>query len=178
MKNLIVTTFFCLSVLAITGCSSTPKKEVETANVDYEKLALQEQKKLYLNIQTISYKALETQRIRQKVQNAASLRKMDADQIREANWQNNYIPIGMEREFSIDWKYDPEPLLKMLANYAKYTIAFKGKPYPIKKNIIIYPEKRNIKEIIDDVAYQTKGYISKIEILEDIKHINIIYTEH
>jgi hypothetical protein len=178
MKKPIFTTFLCLSLLGVTGCTSTPKKEVKSTSVDYEKLALQEQKKLYLNIQTISYKALETQRIRQKVQNAASLQKMDADQIREANWQNNYIPVGMDREFTIDWKYDPEPLLKMLANYAKYTISFKGKPYPIKKNIIIHPEKRNIKDIIDDVAYQTKGYIDKIEILEDIKHINIIYMEH
>lgn len=178
MKKLLITTLLCATTLGMGGCSTTQKKDIAPEEVNYERLALEEQKKLYLNIQQISYKALESQRIRHKVQNAASIKVMDADQIREANWQNNYIPVGMEREFSIDWKYDAEPLLKMLADYSDYTISFIGKPYPIKKNVVIYPERRNIKSIIDDVGIQTEGYIKKIEILEDTKHIKVTYMDH
>lgn len=178
MRKILLATLVFVTVFGTTGCATTKKNNVEVDKKDYELLALQEQKKLYLNLQEISYKALETQRVRQKVQNAASLKVMSADEIREANWQNSYIPVGMERTFTIDWKYAPEPLLRTLANYAKYTISFEGKAYPIEKNVVIYPERQNIKQIIDDVGRQTKDYIADIQILEDIKHIKVIYLGH
>lgn len=169
-----------VSSLLLSGCTTTKNnKEAEaTSNIDYEMLALEEQKKLYDNLEEIANKALEAQRIRQKVQNAASVQVMDADQVREALWQESYVPEGMDAEVPIDWKGAPEPLLKVLANYSHYEIYFENNPYPIARDIVIPSSRMNVKKLIDEVERQSQGYISDIKIYEKLKIIKVIYEQH
>lgn len=168
-----------VSSLMLNGCTTTNNnKEVENSNIDYEMLALEEQKKLYDNLEEIANKALEAQRIRQKVQNAASIQVMDADQVREALWQESYVPDGMEMVVPIDWKGSPEPLLKVLANYSHYEIYFENNPYPIARDIVIPASRMNVKKLIDEVERQAQGYISDIKIYEKLKIIKVIYEQH
>lgn len=173
-------TLMTLITSLITGCSSTEQLDLKNTNteINYNMIALEEQKKLYTNMQEIASKALKAQRVRQQVQNATSIQLMDADKVREANWQASYTPVGMERELTIDWSGAPEPLLRTLAQHSDYTIDFENKPYPIAKDIYIYPERQNIKQLLDEIDRQTKGYINRIEIYEDLKLIKAIYQEH
>jgi hypothetical protein len=174
-----ITATIALSIL-LTACSSTNNMEnvKEINGDDYEFLAQKEQLKLHENIKNIAEKALEAQLVRKQVTNALILPNLDSDQIREAEWQTTHIPSGMERELSIDWSGDPEPLLKTLASHVDYDIDFEGKPYPVSKNIVIYPNRQNVKKLIDEIDRQSSGYIKEINIYEDLKFIKVIYQEH
>jgi outer membrane murein-binding lipoprotein Lpp len=176
-KKLTATIVFSL---LLTACSSTSKIEdiSEVNRDDYDYLAQKEQLKLHENIKSIAEKALEAQLVRKQVTNALILPNLNSEQIREAEWQTTHIPSGMERELSIDWNGDPEPLLKTLASHVDYDIDFEGKPYPVSKNIVIYPSRQNVKRLIDEIDRQASGYIKEINIYEDLKFIKVIYQEH
>lgn len=182
MKLKYITMMFI--ALNLMGCSSTKnvEKTEDILNAEkYVKLAAEEEIRLSEFIKDVSIKALEIQKSRKDIQNAIYLPQLDADGVREANWQYSNIPEGMSRTVAIDWKGSPEPILKTLADLTDYEISFVGKKYPQEPTLVIQGDDRyNIKYYIDEVERQANndGYIKNIKILEDIKFIIVYYQEH
>ena len=159
------------------ACSSNPNKPTDGQLSNYEALAKKEEIKMHRYIQDIAAKALEVQRVRKNVENALALPKMDADHIRQAQWQIAHVPAGMERMLEIEWKGAPEPLMRALAENAHYTIDFDNKPKPLEPTIVVHSVSQNIKQLIDEIDRQSDGYIENIHIYEDLKFIKVVYQE-
>lgn len=175
-KYLIIT----LSIaLLLGGCASKPAKPVVVED-NYEKLIFEQREILKQNIMDVSRKAYNVQKTISEVQNAMALKSTDfsPEVMRYKEWQNTYIPVGMEREMTIDWKAYPEEMLKLLASASSYEIEFIGKAYPIARMINISPDPRPIKKLIDNVEMQSKGYIERVDIFEESKLIKVYYELH
>jgi hypothetical protein len=173
-------TILLFSILVL-GCKSTSNdSDRELESNKYEILAAKEKLKLNIYIKEVAEKALEIQQVRTQIENAANIEKLDADQVRESLWQNSYVPVGMERIITFKWEGPPENVLNALADTVDYDIEYYGKKYPVKPTIVIQPVEMNVKRIIDEVERQSfnRGYIKNIQILEDIKLINVHYQEH
>lgn len=187
-KNILKESILCVSLLLfLNGCMTNSGLEKEQKDKEesarllkYQELAKEERKKLYEYIKSVTDKALEIQKERKEVENALVLPKLDADAIREAQWQSSYIPIGMEKIIPVsNWKSPPEPLIKTFADYSHYELQFINKRPPIEKIVSIDNSgDKNIKNLIDDVERQSQGYIKTIKIMEDIKLIIVEYQEY
>lgn len=168
-------------IFSLSACSSKPKQVAVSSNDDeYQRLILEQRELLKNNIISVAQQAYEVQKTIMQVNNAMALKSTDfsPDVMRHKEWQNTYIPVGMERNISIDWKAYPEELLKLLASASSYDIEFLGKPYPAKRIVNLDPAPRPIKKLIDDVELQSTGYISHIDIFEDSKLIKVYYELH
>jgi hypothetical protein len=173
-KSLVLT---AMLTVFLGACSSNPKNPEDVRASNYEALAKKEEVKMHRYIQDVAAKALEVQRVRKNVENALALPKMDADHIRQAQWQIAHVPPGMERLMEIEWKGAPEPLLRALAENSHYTIDFDKKPKPIEPTVVVHSFSQNIKQLIDEIERQSDGYIEDIHIYEDLKFIKVVYQE-
>lgn len=167
------TIYLIMAFGLLSGCSSTGTQN----NDEYERIILEERQELKQNIKEVAEKAYDVQRIIKEVENARALKSEDLtpDVMRNAEYQASYIPVGMEREISIDWTAYPEELLELLANASGYQIDFIGNPYPIARVINVGPERRSIKRLIDDVEANAKNYIKNVDIYEGEKLIIVNY---
>ncbi len=178
-KNIIIP---IIGIGLLSGCSSFSEQEDTsklTNKKDYEQLIVENRKMTHENMLITAEKAYQTQQAIFEVMNAIALsdKNMSAEDIRQAEWQNTYIPEGMERDISVDWDAYPEEILKLLANASDYEVVFRGKPYPVAKTVSVDDKPKPIKRVIDDVAMQSKGYIDSVDIFEDSRLIVVKYSQ-
>ena len=176
MKKAILT----ISMLALLGgCSSTSdksnvKKDLIT-NEEYRQMLLKEEKKLNNRLAKSALLAAESQKIMAETNNGLARPMYDYDKIREARFQAGYVPEGMERVLPIDWDGPVEPVLETLIHYAGYALDYKGVK-PIQSNdVTLMPGNVTIKQHIDNIDVNVKGYIKDIMIFEADKKVVVVY---
>lgn len=176
MEKLIIG--LCLAA-AISGCTSTKKTPV-----DEESLSIYQQKIIEENRRTeevlskaaaLSAKAIA---VFVRTEQALHQKDMTAEQIRQARFQNDYIPVNMEQKVQYSWDFAPEPLLSALASNAGYVLKYRNKRPAITKSVTASEDSRTINDYINIIRQQTEGYIDFIYVDDktDEKTINVYYS--
>ena len=178
MKKIMIT-LSALSLLALSGCSTT--KDVNQNNKDlitneeYREILLKEERKLNNRLAKSALLAAESQKIISETNNGLARPMYDYDKIREARFQATYVPVGMERILPIDWDGPIEPVLETLVHYAGYELAYKGTKPIQSKDVTLMPGPVTIKQHIDNIDINAKGYIKDIFIDEPDKKVIVVY---
>lgn len=175
MKKVVLT----LAMTAILGgCSSTKEVEVKKdtiSNEEYRQILLKEEKKLNERLAKTALLAAESQKIMSETKNGLSRPNYDYDKIREARFQATYVPVGMERLLPIDWDGPVEPVLETLVHYAGYEIQYQGSKPLQSRDVSLLPGDITIKQHIDNIDVNVKGYIKDILINEPDKLVIVVY---
>lgn len=176
MKKVVLT----LAIASILGgCVSSKnvenKKSDLITNQEYRKILLKEEQKLNDRLAKSALLAAESQKIMAETKNGLLRPMYDYDKIREARFQSNYIPVGMERILPIDWDGPVEPVLETLVHYSGYSIVYNGSKPLQSRDVSLLPGDLNIKQHIDNIDINAKGYIKDILINEPDKIVTVIY---
>lgn len=177
MKKWILTAF-TIAAVSTSGCSSKPDKDKEqNAISNYERLMLEEHKKtgeVLSRAAMLSAKALS---VMARTNQAKVQPVLSNEQIRQARFQDQYIPLGMEVKTSLAWDGAPEPLMKSIAAAAGYEIIYLNERPPIAMTVTTSPEKRMLRDFFFIVEQQTVGYIESIKI-EDKTDRRVIFVKY
>lgn len=176
MKKLIL----AVSVIALLGgCSSRHQdvkvKEDLITNEQYREMIFKEEKKLNDRLAKSALLAVESQKIMTETNNGLVRPKYDYDKIREVKKQINYVPSGMERILPYDWTGDAETAIESVLHYAGYEIEYKGTRPIQSRTVDLLPGQRTIKQHLDTIEIDTKGYIKDFFIEEQTKTVVVIY---
>jgi len=163
--------------IALGGCAST--KEKPTGISEYEREIIKSQKRTNDILAKAALLAAKAQTVRTKTEQAYYQPLLTSDQVRQARHQLEYIPLGMDRKTRLAWAAAPEPALQRIATISGYELYSKNQPRPIPEDVYIDNKLRNMKELIDIIETQSKGYIDEIAIVDDQdkKTITIIYSK-
>lgn len=157
-------------LLTLSGCASNQDKQKEANAVsNYERLMLEEQKRtgeVLARAAMLSSKAIT---VLVRTNQAKVQPVLTSDQIRQARFQNSYIPLGMETKASFAWDSAPEPLMKAVAAAAGYQVVYLNQRPPVSMSVTVSPEKRYLRDFFWIVEQQTNGYIESIEINDKIE---------
>lgn len=166
-----------LLMVLVVGCTSKPEiKDNPSAIVNYQEIMLQENKKTFDMLARAAALSAKALTVYVKSNQAKVQPLLTADQVRQARFQNNYIPTGMEVEVQIPYGAAPEPLLKTLGAISGYQVVYMNQRPPISRSVIITKDKKNIKQIINAIEQQTKGYIKSIQCDDQSTEKKIIVT--
>lgn len=151
--------------LLLNGCASTrdgaPIKENELS--PYEQKVYEDNKRtneILSNAALLSSKSLATY---VRTEQALAQKELTAEQIRQARWQRDYIPVNMEQMMRTGWGYAPEPLLSLIASTAGYRVVYHNERPPITRSVIVESKSRRIVDYLAIIDQQTEGYIERIE---------------
>ncbi len=173
-----VTTILLLALLT-TSCAST-KTEVkqETLSV-FQKKILEEDRRTEEVLAKAAALSAKSLAVFVRTEQAAIQPELTAEQIRQARFQAEYIPVNMEQKVEYAWDSAPEPLLFALASNAGYELIYVNQRPPIPKTVTASSEFRMISTYIDIIRQQTKGYIESIvpDDKSDRKVIRIKYSD-
>lgn len=167
------------SALVLGGCATTSKTD-DGRMSEYEKAQLESNKETMRVLSKAALLASKAQAVMAKTEAAYYQPLLDADQIRQARAQNEIIPRGMEKKIPISWAAAPEPVLAMLANASGYTLQYRNQRPPIPEDVYITSEApKTIKQILDSIEQQSKGYIKDIITTDtyDKQLITVIYEQ-
>lgn len=176
MKRFITTTL--MASILLSGCMSTPDKKVEGLT-PFEEEQLKTKKETMELLAKSALLASKAQSVLAKTEQAYYQPLLNADKIRQARFQNEYIPRGMEKEIEISWASSPEPVLHRLSVASGYELVFKNQRPPIPEDVYISSEPKSIKTLLDIVEQQTTGYIESIVTTDtyDAKIILVTYAK-
>lgn len=172
--------FLAISTL-LGGCASSKKVEeinemdVNSALAEYQKVILQEEKKLNDRLVKSALLATEYQKRLAETNDGLKRPMYDYDKIREARYQAKTVPEGMERIFPIDWVGPVEPVLETIVQYAGYELVYQGIRPIFSREVTLLPDNLTIKQHLDNIAVNTDGYIKDIDIYVKDKKVVVIY---
>lgn len=167
-----------VTALAISACSSTADKSKEVEAIsNYERLMLEEHKRTGEVLSRAALLSAKALAVYVKTNQAKVQPLLSADQIRQARFQDEYIPLGMEVKTSVSWDAAPEPLMKSIAAAAGYEIIYLNERPPISKTVTVSPEKRILRDFFHIVRQQTVGYIDSIRI-DDKSSRRVIFVKY
>lgn len=173
-------TLLVASALFLSGCVTTSKTDGNGGMTEYEKAQLESNKETMRILSKAALLASKAQAVMAKTEQAYYQPLLDADQIRQARAQNEIIPRGMEKKIPIGWAAAPEPVLTMLANASGYILKYKNQRPPVPEDVYITSEPpKTIKQLLDTIEQQSKGYIKDIITTDtyDTQLITVIYEQ-
>lgn len=169
MNKWILTTA-AVAFTLLSGCSSNQNKEKEAGAIsNYERLMLEEQKRTGEVLSRAAMLSSKAIAVMVRTNQAKVQPMLSSDQIRQARFQDEYIPLGMEIKASFAWDSAPEPLMKAVAAAAGYEVVYLNQRPPIAKNVTVSPEKRLLRDFFFIIEQQTSGYIESIQIVDKIE---------
>jgi hypothetical protein len=115
-----------------------------------------------------------------RTEQALAQKELTAEQIRQARWQRDYIPVNMEQMLKTGWGGAPEPLLAMLAGAASYRLVYHNERPPISHSVIFDSKPRMISDYFNIIEQNSEGYIERIEPddRQQEKVINVYYSSY
>jgi hypothetical protein len=166
-------------VFLISGCASHKNKnESQSLSIYQQKILKEEQitNEILAKAALLSAKSLA---VFVRTEQAAQQPAMTAEQIRQARFQETYIPVNMEQKVEYVWDSSPEPLMSALASNAGYQLVYMNERPPIPKTVTISSESRMIVKYFDIIEQQSVGYIDRIvkDDKSDMKMIRIYYSQ-
>jgi len=177
MKNKLKIIATATIALALCACKSTPSPVQEMT--PYEKVMAASNKRTKDILVKAALLAAKAQAVRARTEQALHQPMLSSDQIRQARFQNEYVPVGMDKKIQLSWAAAPEPVIQRVASTAGYELKFKNQRNPIPEDVYLDSTLRSLKEIIDSVEIQSRGYIDRIDIVDDHdrKVITVVYTK-
>lgn len=166
-------------IFAISGCATT-KKEVEPDSLSlYQQKVLEEDQRtdeILAKAAALSAKSLA---VFVRTEQAVHQKDLSAEQIRQARFQYDYIPVGMEQKIELPWDGAPEPLLAALAANAGYELIYVNERPPVATSVTVSSSIRPIVDYINIIEQQTKGYIKDIipDDKSDAKTLRVVYAD-
>lgn len=168
-----------IAVTGISGCSTT-KEPVDNKSLSlYQQKILEEDRRteeVLSKAAALSAKALA---VYVRTEQALAQKELTAEQIRQARFQKNYVPVNMEQRVQFSWDSAPEPLLSSLASIAGYKLVYTNQRPPISKSVTASDAPRSVNDYIEIIRQQTSGYIEEINTddLYNEKVIKVTYSE-
>jgi hypothetical protein len=167
------------ATLSLTACASS-KKPIEQSSLNvYQKRVLEEEQRTNEILAKAAALSAKSLAVFVRTEQAVAQKELTAEQIRQARFQRNYIPVNMEQRVTYGWDSAPEPLLRSLADNSGYTLDYINERPPIPKTVTVSSKSRMITDYIDIIRQQTKGYIDFIYVDDksDEKSIKVKYSE-
>lgn len=154
------------AILILAGCASSPKPQSTLSAYEAELMAEHKRtEEVIAKAALLSSRALA---VYVRTNQALTQPLLTSEQIRQAVFQETYIPNGMEPQSEMGWDGAPEPLLSRIASMSGYRLDFANQRPPFGRGITMSAEKRNLREMIAVVEQQSKGYIDKIQIVDSV----------
>lgn len=95
----------------------------------------------------------------------------------------NYEPpptpasYGMSQLISIDWSGPVEPLIRQIADAAKYRLRVLGRPPAIPVLVTVYDKNEMLADLLRDVGYQVNGRATVV-VFPDSRVIELRYAKN
>jgi hypothetical protein len=161
------------------GCA-TPREKIDTESMSiYQKKVLEENQRTNEVLAKAALLSAKSLAVFVRTEQAVRQKELSSEQIRQARFQSDYIPVNMEQKIEYAWDAAPEPLIAALAANAGYELIYVNQKPPIPKTVTVSSELRMITEYFDIIQEQAKGYIK--DIVPDDKYnkkvIRIYYAE-
>lgn len=174
MKKLFI---FATLFAMLSGCASKPEPKQELSA--YERELLAEHRRTEEVIAKAALLSSKAVAVYVRTNQALVQPLLSAEQIRQARFQEQHIPNGMETILSMPFDGAPEPIISRVASSAGYRLEFANQRPPISNGVTISNEPRNLRQILAVVEQQTVGYIEKIAITDSAedKVIRVIYAK-
>ncbi|MEG3764899.1 DotD/TraH family lipoprotein [Alteromonas sp. 14N.309.X.WAT.G.H12] len=114
-----------------------------------------------------------------RTEQALAQKTLTAEQIRQARWQRDYIPVNMEQMMQTGWGYAPEPLIALVASTAGYRVIYHNERPPITRSVIVEAKSRRLVDYLAIIDQQTEGYIDEIipDDGQEDKVIHVYYSK-
>lgn len=174
-KNIL---FCILSSILVTGCSSFSEEEIEKAPVPQYQPSVVSEKEVHDAFIQAAKNVDKAFLIYTEVNNAAKQDELTYEKIRQANWEAQYIPSGMERRTTFEWNGPLRPLISQLAKDTDYQIRFVGELPPEPHSISVVANQTMIIDVIRDINAKVDGLVNiSIHDKNEIKLIEVIYVD-
>jgi hypothetical protein len=164
-KTALLFTVAAASILS--GCASSSSNQTGPELSAYQKKVLEEDQRTNEILAKAALLSAKSLAVFVRTEQAVHQPAMTAEQIRQARFQDSYIPVNMEQMVEFAWDAAPEPLMSSLASSAGYELKFMNERPPIPKAVTISSKPRMIAEYFDIIEQETAGYIDRI--VEDDK---------
>lgn len=174
MRNIF---FLMLTSLALTGCATKqePKQELSA----YEKELLAEHRRTEEVIAKAALLSSKAVAVYVRTNQALVQPMLSSEQIRQARFQEQHIPNGMEVILSMPFDGAPEPIISRVASTAGYRLEFVNQRPPVSRGVTISSDPRNLRQVLAVIEQQSAGYIEKISIVDSAeeKTIRVFYAK-
>lgn len=171
---------FCiLSSILMTGCSSfSSEEEIEKAPVPQYQPSIVSEKEVHDAFIQAAQNVDKALLVYTEVNNAAKQEELTYEKIRQANWEAQYIPSGMERRRTFTWDGPLRPLISQLAKDTDYQIRFIGELPPEPHTISVVANETMVIDVIRDINAKVDGLVDiSIHDKNEIKLIEVIYVD-
>lgn len=169
-----------IGTLVVSGCASTKKEPVDSKSLSiYQQKILEEDRitnEVLSKAAALSAKSLA---VFVRTEQAVHQPLMSAEEIRQARFQNDYIPVNMEQMIEYHWDAAPEALLDALAMNTGYKVYYHNERHPIPKAVTISSKSRMVIDYINIIEQQSQDYIDRIFVDDkyDKKIIHVFYSK-
>tara|TARA_Y100000588_G_scaffold341918_1_gene386304 strand:+ start:1248 stop:1787 length:540 start_codon:yes stop_codon:yes gene_type:complete len=170
---------FCiLSSAVMSGCASFTEEEVVKAPVPTYEPSVVSEKEVYDTFILAAKNVDESLRIYAEVNNAAKRDELNYEKIRQAQWNAQYVPEGLERPMTITWEGPIRPLISQLTKEVDYQVRFIGDLPPVPHTVSVVAKNKPIIEILRDINAKVDGLVD-INIFSDseAKIIEVKYVD-
>ncbi|MCP4262632.1 MAG: DotD/TraH family lipoprotein [Planctomycetes bacterium] len=164
-------------IATLSGCASSPKKIPENTLTEFERQVLEEDRRTNEILSKAAALSGKATAVWVRTNQATKLPGLTAEQIRQARFQNDYIPVNMEQKVEWGWDGAPEPVLRQISMVAGYRLVFTNERPPITKAVTMASKHRMLSEYIDIIDQQTKDYIDTIRV-DDESEDKVIYVTY
>ena len=160
MEKILLTAIMSLSLSA---CSMTSKElDKDSLSVYQEKILKEDQRtnEILAKAAALSAKSLA---VFVRTEQALHQKSLTSEQIRQARFQAEYIPVNMEQKVEYSWDSAPEPLIRSLADDAGYELEYMNERPPIPISVSISSKIRTIEAYFKIIEDNSVGYIARID---------------
>ena len=173
--------FLILAILILLpSCASSKRDPVDQPSLSvYQKKVLEEDRRTMEVLSKAAVLSAKSLAVFVRTEQAVHQPAMTAEQVRQARFQDSYIPVNMEQKVEYAWDSSPEPLLSSLAANAGYRLVYTNERPPIAKSVTVSSKPRMISDYINIIEQQTTGYIKEIRVDDksDDKVIRVFYSK-
>lgn len=168
--------FFIATSILSSGCASTKKDPVDERSLSlYQEKMIKENQITQEVLAKAALLSAKSLAVFVRTEQAVHQPNLTAEQIRQARFQNEYIPVNME--VMLDYASDttPEPLISAIATNTGYQVEYVNERPPIGKAVTIGSGSRKAIKYINIIKQQASGYIDNI-IVDDKYDRKVIYV--